>query len=230
MFTMEKLFYTALVCGFVICSALPNGKRSFSDLVEMEAGSEEMNSYSSLINGESLHNEHGDTKLSRVARWTEQNNIECCNRDKQKLSNKDGEIMAQCLIETKSKNSSQEYSLKQIVCLVDCAVKKSDLVDGDGNLDAEKVIPYVKAREGYGQLFANKDDLIKRCVDFANSFSKERGEVNFEDQKCNIASAVIGDCIKYMVEISCPDDRKVAGEQCDNVRKRISELVDVLNI
>lgn len=45
-------------------------------------------------------------------------------------------------------------------------------VDGDGNLDAEKVIPYVKARKGYGQLFANKDDLIKRCVDFANSFSK----------------------------------------------------------
>jgi hypothetical protein len=50
-------------------------------------------------------------------------------------------------------------------------------VDGDGYLDAEKAVPLIKAKDQWGQLFANKDDDINRCVTFANSFSK--GKFNF---------------------------------------------------
>jgi hypothetical protein len=50
-------------------------------------------------------------------------------------------------------------------------------VDAEGYLDAEKAVPLIKAKDQWGQSFANKDDLIKRCVTFANSFSK--GKLNF---------------------------------------------------
>ena len=50
-------------------------------------------------------------------------------------------------------------------------------VDGEGYLDAAKTITLVKANDRWGQLFAEKDDLVNRCVTFANSFSK--GKLNF---------------------------------------------------
>jgi hypothetical protein len=45
-------------------------------------------------------------------------------------------------------------------------------VDADGYLDTEKAVQLIKAKDYWGQLFANKDDVINRCVTFANSFSK----------------------------------------------------------
>jgi hypothetical protein len=56
-------------------------------------------------------------------------------------------------------------------------VKRLFQVDPDGYLDTEKAVPLIKAKDHWGQLFANKDDVIKRCVTFANSFSK--GKLNF---------------------------------------------------
>jgi hypothetical protein len=47
-----------------------------SDLLEKEVGMEQMDSYSSLFNEESLIHEHAQTKLSRVARWAEENKME----------------------------------------------------------------------------------------------------------------------------------------------------------
>jgi hypothetical protein len=44
--------------------------------------------------------------------------------------------------------------------------------DGDGYLDAGKAAPVIKANGRCGQLFADRDDLINRCVTFANSYSK----------------------------------------------------------
>jgi hypothetical protein len=51
-------------------------------------------------------------------------------------------------------------------------LKRSFQVDGEGYLDAGKVTPFVKANDGWGQLFADKEDLINRCLTFANSFAK----------------------------------------------------------
>jgi hypothetical protein len=49
-------------------------------------------------------------------------------------------------------------------------------VDGDGYLDARKATTLIKAKDLWGQLFADKDDVLNRCVTFANSFAK--GKLN----------------------------------------------------
>jgi hypothetical protein len=53
-------------------------------------------------------------------------------------------------------------------------------VDADGYMDTEKAVSHIKSKDQWGQLFANKDDVIKRCVTLANSFSK--GKLNFRIQ------------------------------------------------
>ncbi|XP_023704982.1 general odorant-binding protein 68-like isoform X2 [Cryptotermes secundus] len=172
--------------------------------------------------------EHAQTKLSRVARWAENENMECCEKDARQVSENETAIVTRCILETKSQAS--EMTVKQVICLVDCLAKKYDVVDADGYLDTEKAALLIKAKDHWGQLFANKDDVIKRCVTFANSFSKERGTVVFEEKKCNMAPAVITNCIRAMVEINCPEDRKVPGAQCDKLRRKLSQVVDALNI
>jgi hypothetical protein len=50
------------------------------EFLEKEVGMEQMDSYSSLVYGESLIQEHEQTKLSTVVRWAEEFNTEvfCC--------------------------------------------------------------------------------------------------------------------------------------------------------
>lgn len=45
-------------------------------------------------------------------------------------------------------------------------------VDAEGYLNTKKVTPFIKANKRWSQIFENKDDLINRCLTFANSFSK----------------------------------------------------------
>jgi hypothetical protein len=49
-------------------------------------------------------------------------------------------------------------------------------VDGDGYLDARKTITLIKAKDLWGQLFSDKDNILNRCVTFSNSFAK--GKLN----------------------------------------------------
>jgi len=44
-------------------------------------------------------------------------------------------------------------------------------------MNAEKTTPFVKASDKWGQIFADKEILVSRCVNFGNSISK--GKLNF---------------------------------------------------
>ena len=50
-------------------------------------------------------------------------------------------------------------------------------VDGEGYLDAEKTMAFMKANDPWGPILADEDSLITRCVAFANRLSK--GEFSF---------------------------------------------------
>jgi hypothetical protein len=67
---------------------------------------------------------------------------------------------------------SKRYEVEKRYKTVFMFIKLFFQVDGDGYLDAGKVVPFIKANGRWGQLFADRDDLINRCVTFANSFSK----------------------------------------------------------
>ncbi|XP_069678614.1 uncharacterized protein [Periplaneta americana] len=177
----------------------------------------------------------GLNRLSRVKREVELQENQCCEKAERKPEGKAAAVLLHCLEETKPKDQEDAYnftgiSSKRAFCIFGCAAKKYELADESGFLIQDKSIDYVKTSQDWGPILSDKEDAIKRCITFANSFSKERGFVDFEGKKCNMAPTICMQCLKIMTDINCPDDKVVKSEQCTEYRRKLEDAVDGLNI
>ncbi|PSN41864.1 hypothetical protein C0J52_10251 [Blattella germanica] len=93
-----------------------------------------------------------------------------------------------------------------------------------------KFMAHIRNENQTDEVFTQKEEIITRCIDFSNQFSKERGDVDFFGKSCNMAPLAFVQCIKGFEQINCPEELKVKSSLCEMARMRIEELILIWKI
>ncbi|XP_069678782.1 uncharacterized protein [Periplaneta americana] len=177
-------------------------------------------------------------QVANENRFSNQDNFpQCCYKPYDQPNVKVASVYYQCVQETTPNdplnNASDDpgkRSVKRFVCIADCMGKKLQVADVEGNILEDNLSKFITSSSQWRTLFIQRNDILSRCTNFTNRTSEEYGNVYFYGQRCNLASAVVSQCIRSMMEVNCPEGMKVRGTQCNVHRQRIIELLEILKV
>ncbi|XP_055591679.1 uncharacterized protein LOC129743623 [Uranotaenia lowii] len=166
-------------------------------------------------------------ELHRVRRSP---SIRCCNDGFEDTVNHEKivAVRRECAEELGLNEMSEEELVSNrdnLVCLLECIVKKHDLADEKGDLLhddlAEALKEHFQAAEWKAPLI---DGFIKECFDHAEHEHEEEGT---EEGKCNPEGFHFAYCLWRQFTLACPEEMQDGSEKCDTIRGKLKSNENV---
>ncbi|XP_069678850.1 uncharacterized protein [Periplaneta americana] len=224
---IATLLFTMVI--YSLTSGLQQDVESLSDIFADEFDFQDIASAPFGLGDFMPHHTQGQSRVFRSADMFKKQ--QCCNIAHVAPSKRAKTKFSECTKEVteNSPENAKKRPIKRFVCFGDCFARKYDLVDAEGYLVLDKLMPFVKNATESGMAYSEKEEVVKRCTDFSR-FCKDLTIVDYYGKKCNMAALLFAQCMKVMSEVNCPDDKKVKSEFCDLHREHLTEKIEIAKI